>query len=185
MDWIDNVSVIKLMNIPLKEGDSFLKKEMYRYVFPGKPKVTTIIELEHYEVNVIVLSFYRDGVGTDKTRYRIRQNYPPIVVLRIFQACLKIFININKDNNYTLVFNAADDQNSYIPYNKRMSAYHSFLEKYYPNYTEECNFYGYMSLNTFYFHHSSNPHHETSKKFFTWYCEKVKDQLNSSHEESK
>ena len=178
MNWIDSIIVKYIMNIPLKEGDSFLKKEIYSYVFPLKPKIKTIIELEYYENNIIVISFYRDGVGTDKTRYRIRHNYPPIVVLRIFQACLKVFILKNHNQEHTLVFNALDDVNDYQEFNKRMSSYTKFLEYYYPNFNKDCNYYGYMTLNTFYFHHKENPYSNHAKEFFDKYCEKVKAQLN-------
>ena len=185
MNWTQSIEVKYIMNVPLKQGDSFLKKEIYSYVFPKKPKVKTIIELEYYVNNIIVISFYTDGIGTDKTRYHIRHSYPAIVVLRIYQACLKIFIEKNIAHTYTLVFNAADDINDYQEFNKRMSSYVKFLEYYYPNFSEDCDYSGYMALNTFYFHHKANPFKKQAQAFFEAYCKKVKDQLNNSDDHSK
>ncbi|EFK57341.1 hypothetical protein U0038_17580 [Sphingobacterium spiritivorum] len=185
MDWIDLVEVKHIMNIPLKEGDSFFKKQLYSYKFPRKPKAKTIIEVEHYEGNIIVISFYKDGAGTDKNRYKLRHNYPSILVLRILQSCLKIFLELNSDNSYTLVFNASDDVDDYKAFNHRMSSYTKFLEIYYPNYEEHCFYSGYMNLNTFYCHHKDNPNHEIARSFFEEYCEKVKAQFNNSEESSK
>jgi len=182
MDWIDKVDIKKIMNVPLKEGDTFFKKELYRYVFKGKPKVTTIIELEYYANKVVVISFYTDGTGNDKTRYKIRHNYPSVVVLRIYQACLKAFITLNENNDYALVFNAADDIGDYKPFNKRMSSYVTFLENYYPNFSDECSYFGYMTLNTFYFHHKASPNIDHAKAFFEQYCERIKELLNEEEE---
>lgn len=182
MDWIDKVDVKKIMNVPLKKGDTFFKKELYKHAFRGKPKVTTIIELEHYADQIIVISFYTDGQGNDNTRYKIRHNYPPIVVLRIYQACLKIFISLNRNNDYALVFNAADDIGDYKPFNKRMSSYVMFLENYYPKFNDECSYSGYMNLNALYLHHRNSPNIELVKTFFEKYCERIKEQLNSEEE---
>jgi len=184
MEWIDEIEIKKIMNIPLKEGDSFLKKEIFSYTFP-RPRIRTIIELEHYHCNIIVLSFYTDGSGNDKTRYRIKHNYSPVIVLRIYQACIKLFINLNVDNNYTLVFNASEDLDGYKEFNKRMSSYTKFLDYYYPSFSTDCYYSGYMGLNTFYFHHRDNIHSKQAVLFFNDYCERVKQYLNSSSEDTK
>ena len=185
MGWAEAIDIKYIMNIPLKEGDSFLKKEIYSYTFPMRPRIRTIIELEYYLNNIIVLSFYTDGSGNDKTRYRLKHNYSPIVVLRIYQACIKLFIDLNKDNSYTLVFNASEDLDGYKEFNKRMSSYIKFLEYYYPNFSTDCYYSGYMGLNTFYFHHRENIHAQQVEIFFNDFCEKVKNYLDSSEEESK
>ncbi|PVH24283.1 hypothetical protein [Sphingobacterium corticibacter] len=185
MNWINQIEPKFIMNVPLKEGDPFLKKQLYKYKFTGKPKVATIIELEYYDCNIVVMSFYTDGTGTDKTRYKVRHNYSPIIVLRIFQACLKIFLQLNIKSDHTLVFNAANDIGDHTPFNKRMSSYVTFLEYYYPNFTDDCSYYGYMQLNTFYLHNKTNPNADEAKSFFNWYCDVVMEQLNNEESDPK
>lgn len=124
-----------LMNIPLLETDKFIKKERYTYKFE-KPKARFIIEIEHFENKILVVSFYRHGYGRDNAKYKLRFKTPAVIALRVFQACLSIYEKINRKGDYALFFHASDDLGQYKEYNDRMSAYDRFFEYYKKDYHE-------------------------------------------------
>lgn len=136
-----------IMNCPVQDSDKFIKKSKYGYVFKKKPKTKFIIEVEFYEDNILVISFYRDAYGSNNDKYRLRFiNTSPIVTLRIFQACYSIFNHLNINKDYALFFHACNDIGQYKEYNDRFSAYDKFLEYYISDY-ENYKQIGSLSLN--------------------------------------
>ena len=180
MNLVKNVQVEFIMNVPIENGDVFIKKQKYKYVFNNKPKITFIIELEHYDYNIVVISFYPKKKGNERTRYRLRHNFPGIAVLRILQACLKLYKDINKNLDHALVFKASDDVGEFKEDNDRFGVYIRFLNQYFLKDNDDYKYDGSAVLSTMCLYHKAIPSKCKVLRFFNEFNEKVKEQIQSS-----
>lgn len=128
------------MNQKPRTGDRFLVKKLFRYIpdFKAKNPKKTIIELELYEYNICVVSFFTHGVGDDAGKYKQRSKLGTGHTLAIFKACIEAVNTLEGD--YAIIFSAANDIDKKEEYNARFSAYTAYLErrfKEYDTYTEQ------------------------------------------------
>ena len=66
--------LIFIQNEYPKQSEDYLYRQIYRFIPEfGKP-IKTIIEVEIYENNICVISFYECNKGTEKTKYKLRSN---------------------------------------------------------------------------------------------------------------
>ena len=138
--------LVFLMNEKPKENEGFIIRKIYRFIPEFTNVVTTIIELEIYENNICVISFYEHNKGTDKTKYKVRSNIGAGHTKAIFKACLEAYYNLNED--YAFIFSAANDIGKVEEDNSRYSAYLLFLSIYFKNY-DDYDRQGSIALNTF------------------------------------
>ena len=100
------------MNQSPENGDFFLVRKLYRFIPDIKGSKTIFIELEIYEYNICVLSFYEETFKSHgKKRYQIRSNIGPGEVKARFKACLEAYYQLQEESEekYALVFASAND----------------------------------------------------------------------------
>jgi hypothetical protein len=159
------------MNIKPSNTDGFLIIKKYRFIPTFTSPYKTIIELELYNQNICVVSFYPHNKGNEKNKYKIRLNYKPGHIKAILKASLEAFFSLGL-HEYAFIFNAANDEKKVEQYNSRYSAYLLFLENYYTDYND-CYKKGSITLNTYLVYHSSYEFKEQADIFYRQFEEKI------------
>jgi hypothetical protein len=167
--------LIFLMNeLPL-ENETFLVRKKFRFIPEFSRPVKTIIELEIYESNICLISFYSKKNGSEKNRYRLRTKLGVGQALSIFKACLKAYYSLNMD--YAFVFCASNDVGEIMEDNSRYSAYILFLSRYFTNF-KEYDQQGSISLNTLMLYHHSFQYKKEADIFYENFKEIVLKSLS-------
>jgi hypothetical protein len=174
--------LVFLMNEKPKGNDVFIVRKMYRFVPSFTNVITTTIELELYENNICVISFYDQNKGTNKTKYKIRSNIGPGHTRAIFRACLVAYYDLNQD--YALVFSASNDIGKTEEYNARYSAYTLFLTNYFTNYINYIQK-GSIALNTLMLYHQSYQYKDEADLFYKEFEERTKHSLTENDDSDK
>jgi hypothetical protein len=174
--------LVFLMNIKPLEQEVFIVRKMYRFIPKFTKVITTIIELEIYENNICVISFYEHNKGTDKTKYKIRSNIGSGHTRAIFRACLDAYYELKED--YALVFSASNDVGRIEEDNSRYSAYILFLSIYFKNFN---NFIqqGSIALNTLMLYHQSYQYKDEADIFYKEFEEKTERNLTEDNDSDK
>ncbi|MEM6738389.1 MAG: hypothetical protein AAF620_20210 [Bacteroidota bacterium] len=173
-----------------KDGDQFIKKIIYRYIplfdtfsirTRRKTKVTTYIELEIYQFDICVVSFYNKGYGNSDTKYKVRCHLSPGHIKAIMKACLHCFNEQRETvDHLALVFAGADDENDHTEMNQRYQVYDRFLQD---NFTDldlyEIN--GSTQFNSFIFIHQDHPNKDECHLFFEAFLQKVAENLTDGN----
>lgn len=164
-------------NVWPNSDEKFLRIEKYAF-FPNIKKGAriTIIELEIYEFQICILSFYSKGVGNKETRYKIRNNLGPGQILGILKACLEAF-NLLQGGYYALIFSAANDLKEAKEDNARNSCYNLFIS-YGPHNYDHFIKQGVLHLNTLLMHDPSYQFPNEAKDFFKKFQIKLQEELN-------
>lgn len=76
-----------------KNGEDFLYRQKYRFIPNFGRSIKTIIEVEIYENNICVISFYEHNKGTDKTKYKDEAD----IFYSEFEK--KVEANLNEEDN--------------------------------------------------------------------------------------
>lgn len=164
-----------------KSEEYFVYRQKYRFIPSfGKP-IRTIIEVEVYENNICVISFYEHNKGTDKTKYKIRSNIGAGHTKAIFKACLEAYYRLNED--YALIFTAANDIGKVEEDNSRYSAYLLFLSIYFKKY-EDYDRQGSIAINTFMLYHRSFQYKDQADVFYNEFEKKVEADINDINDDS-
>jgi hypothetical protein len=174
--------LIFLMNEIPEGDDKFVIRKIFRFIPPFSIPVKTIIELELHKNNICVLSFYEHDKGTEKTKYRIRSNFGGGHTLAIFKACLEAYYTLDQD--YALVFAAANDVDKMVEDNSRYSAYKLFLTAYFRNYEDYIQ-QGSIALNTMMLYHQSYQYKDEADEFYIDFEKKVEEDMLSEDESDK
>lgn len=174
--------LVFLMNEKPKENDGFIVRKIYRFIPEFTNVITTIIELELYENNICVVSFYEHNKGTDKTKYRIRSNIGSGHTRAIFRACLEAYYELNQD--YALVFSASNDIGKIEEDNSRYSAYVLFLSIYFKNYDNYIQ-QGSIAVNTLMLYHQSYQYKDEADLFYKEFEEKTRNNLTEDDDSDK
>ena len=170
------------MNEKPKSGDTFLVRKLFRFIPEYTKPIRTIIELEIYQFNICVVSFFEHNKGNEKSKYKVRSNIGPGHTLSIFKACLEAFYSLNED--YALVFSAANDVNKIEDDNSRYSAYRLFLNRYFENYPEYIQ-QGSIRLNTLILYHQSYQYKDEANEFYERFEKKVEANLEDTTNDNK
>ncbi|UZO79947.1 hypothetical protein NBT05_13435 [Aquimarina sp. ERC-38] len=164
-----------------KNDEEFLYRQKYRFIpYFGKP-IRTIIEVEIYKNNICIISFYEHNKGTDKTKYKIRSNIGAGHTKAIFKACLDAYYRLNED--YALIFSAANDIDKVEEDNSRYSAYLLFLSVYFTNY-EDYDRQGSIAINTLMLYHRTFQYKDEADLFYSEFEKKVEASINMEDDES-
>lgn len=170
------------MNIKPSVTDGFLIIKKYRFIPAFTIPHKTIIELEIYDNNICIVSFYPHNKGNEKNKYKIRLNYKPGHIKAILKASLQAFFDLGL-HQYAFVFNAANDIKVDTEYNSRYSAYLMFLNSYYIDYNA-CYKTGSIKLNTYMVYHPDYLYKEEAHLFYTNFENKI-DSENNQPESDK
>lgn len=167
--------LIFIQNEYPKQSEDYLYRQIYRFIPEfGKP-IKTIIEVEIYENNICVISFYECNKGTEKTKYKLRSNIGGGHTRAIFRACLEAYYNLKED--FALVFSATNDIGKVEEDNSRYSAYLLFLSRYFKNY-ENYDRQGSIALNTLMLYHRTFQYKIEADIFYTEFEKKVELNIN-------
>lgn len=158
-----------------KNDEYFIYRQKYRFIPNFGKSIKTIIEVEIYENNICVISFYEHNKGTDKTKYKLRSNIGAGHTRAIFNACLKTYYNLNED--YALIFSAANDVGKVEEDNSRYSAYLLFLSIYFKNY-DDYDRQGSIAINTLMLYHRTFQYKGEADSFYSEFEKKVEANLN-------
>lgn len=173
--------LIFLQNEFPKGDEDFTYRQKYRFIPDFGDSVKTIIEVEVYQNNICIISFYELNKGTDKTKYRIRSHKKAGHIKAIFKACLEAYYKLNQD--FALLFSATNDLGKIEEDNSRYSAYLLFLSIYFKNY-DDYDRKGSIALNTLMIYHRSFQYKEEAERFYGKFEEKVKANLSATEEDS-
>ncbi len=168
--------LIFLMNIYPQANDKFVKIVRYRYIAPFSKKEKTIIDLEIYEPNICLISFFQSGKGNDESRYKLRLNLKPGHVLAILKNCLEAFYQLQP--RHALIFLASDDIGEKAEANDRFSAYSLFMSRYlldYQHYEKIAS----TALNLMLLQHEDFTFKEEAIAFFNQYEQSLIDEFSS------
>lgn len=144
-------------------GDKFKVRKRYSFKSNLKNAITTLIDLELYESNICVMSFYQKNQGNDSTKYEKRHKFGPGIVKSIFKACIEAYYQL--DGHNALIFVASNDGGVLKEDNARFSAYLLFLN----NYISDINSYiirGSVKFNTFMMYHNEFEYKDEAILFF-------------------
>lgn len=158
-----------------KDGEDFEVRKVYQYRQPNyTDQVSTIIELELFESNVCLLSFYERGATADEDKYKQRLNLKPGHARSIFRACLEAYYPL--EGPYALMFSAANDPERVEETNGRFSLYKLFLNRYFKDLDKheyrECSI-----LNTLIVYEPDLPKKEEALDFYLGFEKRVKSNL--------
>lgn len=163
-----------LGNIFPAGDEDFKVKKVYSYRPSFADSVTTIIELELFDSNVCLMSFYEEGAGTGKDRYKKRSKVNSGHARSILKACLEAYYQL--DGNYALMFSAANDPDRVEETNGRFSLYKLFLNYYFKDLDKheyrECSI-----LNTLIVYQPDLPKKEEALDFYLGFEKRVKSNL--------
>lgn len=155
-----------IMKVKPKANDRFLYKDLYKFISPVGKKIKMIIELEIYERNIAVLSFFPHKTFTEKNKYKARLKLGAGHIMSILKACLEVYKTISKD--HALILCATNDIGENVESNKRYSAYSLFLSRYLLDY-DKYEIKGSLSINTLMLipegHHCSIEAHRFYEEF--------------------
>lgn len=174
--------LVFLMNVKPNGNDRFIVRKIYRFIPEFTNIITTIIELEIYENNICVISFYEHNKGTDKTKYKIRSNIGSGHTRAIFKACIDAYYELNED--YALVFSASNDIGKIEEDNSRYSAYVLFLSIYFRNYDNYIQ-QGSIAINTLMLYHQSYQYKDEADLFYKAFEEKTVNNLAEDDDSDK
>lgn len=173
--------LVFLMNEYPRKNEFFIYRQKYRFIPDfGKP-TKTIIEVEVYQDNICVISFYEHGKGTDKTKYKLRSNIGAGHTKAIFKACLEAYYKLDED--FAFVFSAANDIGMVEEDNSRYSAYLLFLSIYFKNY-ENYDRQGSIAINTFMLYHRTFQYKDEADLFYNQFEKKVEENINNEDDDS-
>ncbi len=99
----------------------------------------------------------------------------------IFKACLKVYYNLEED--FALVFLAANDVGEIKEDNSRYSAYLLFLSCYFKNY-DDYNRKGSIAINTLMLYHRTFQYKNEADSFYREFEKRVVTDLNEAHSDS-
>ncbi len=170
--------LVFLQNEYPKKEEGFIYLQKYRFIPNFGRPIKTIIEIEVYKNNICVISFYEHNKGTDKTKYKIRSNIGAGHTKAIFRACLEAYYKLDQD--YALIFSAANDIGKVEEDNSRYSAYLLFLSFYFKNY-DDYDRQGSIALNTFMLYHRSFQYKDEANIFYTEFEKKVETAINDDN----
>ena len=164
-----------------KNDEDFFYRQKYRFIPDFGKSIKTIIEVEVYKNIICVISFYEHKNGTDKTKYKLRSNIGAGHTRAIFRACLKAYYFLDED--YALIFSAANDIGKIEEDNSRYSAYLLFLSIYFENY-EEFNRQGSIAINTLMLYHITFQYKDEADFFYKEFEKRVVENLNDVDDDS-
>jgi len=164
-----------------KSNEDFLYRQIYRFIPEFGKSIRTIIEVEIYENNICVISFYEHNKGTEKNKYKLRSNIGAGHTRAIFRACLEAYYNLEED--FALVFSAANDVDEIKEDNSRYSAYLLFLSYYFKNY-DDYNRQGSIAINTLMLYHRTFQYKDEADLFYSEFEKKVESNLNELDDDS-
>lgn len=178
------------LNIPPKEGEYFIQKKLFKLKQFKPRKLIVFIELDIYEHNICVLSFYHKKHRHEKNKYQLRTNdsnknesfYNGSIAKSIFQACLDAYYSLDQD--YALVYHASEDVGKRKELNERKSAYSLFLRYYLENY-EEYQTKSSLKYNTEMLYHSSFQFKKEADDFYKEFENQVKLEFYSDLEKTQ
>lgn len=170
--------LVFLQNIYPKKGQTFLYIQKYRFIPSFGRLIKTIIEVEIYQNNICVISFYEHNKGTDKTKYKIRSNIGAGHTRAIFSACIEAYNNLKED--FALVFSASNDIDKEDEYNARYSAYLLFLSRCFKNY-EDYDQKGSIAINTFMIYHRSFQYKDEADEFYKNFERRVEEEISNTN----
>ena len=163
-----------LGDIMPREVDDFKVKKVFRYRSGFSNRVNTIIELELFHSNVCLMSFYEEGAGEGRDKYKKRSDVKPGHARSILRACLEAYYSL--DGNYALMFSAANDPEKVEETNGRFSLYKLFLNRYFRDLDKheyrECSI-----LNTLIVYQPDLPKKDEALKFYLGFEKRVKANL--------
>lgn len=164
-----------------KNNEDFLVLKIYRFIPKfGKP-TKTIIEVEIHENNICVISFFEHNKGSEKNKYKLRSNIGAGHTRAIFRACLEAYYNLEED--FALVFSAANDVGKTEEDNSRYSAYLLFLSYYFENY-DEYNRQGSIAINTLMLYHRTFQYKNEADIFYNKFEKKVISNMTDNTSDS-
>ncbi|QZE13888.1 hypothetical protein K4L44_15270 [Halosquirtibacter laminarini] len=169
-----------IQNVNPRKEDHFKEKKLYRYRSKKAKQYTTIIELEIYEKNNCVISFYQKNLGNDKNKYRRRAHLSAGHILAILTSCIEAYAELEYDHSF--IFSAANDLGENIEENKRFSLYDKFLERRFPKY-EEYERNGSIATNTLMLFHRSFQYKNDALEFFRKFKEKTIQNIINSNQD--
>lgn len=142
------------------DGEFYIYKQLYRFIPEfdtyhnvgkklEKRTIKTYIELEIYKYSICVISFYHEGFGEGKKKYRVRCGLGPGHIKAIVKACIEAYHKlIDSNGHHAFIFSATDDLDGHREHNKRYSMYVRFIDDNFKDrnkYQED----GSIQLNTF------------------------------------
>ena len=170
-------------------SESFICKKLYRFIPEfdtfqttgeklKKRAVKIYIELEIYEYKICVISFYNEGFGEGKKKYRVRCSSGPGHIKAIVRACIEAYDKlIDADGHHAFIFSAADDLGEHKEHNKRYSMYVRFIDDNFKDrhrYQED----GSIQLNTFKLVHEDHAFKNECEQFYLTFNELVEREIN-------
>lgn len=163
-----------LGDIAPRVDDDFELKKVYAYRPEFSSSVCTIIELELFDSQVCLLSFYEEGAAEGRDKYKKRANVSPGHARSILKACLEAYYQLEGD--YALMFSAANDPDKVEETNGRFSLYKLFLNHYFKDLDKheyrECSI-----LNTLIVYQPDLPKKEEALDFYLGFEKRVKSNL--------
>lgn len=162
-------------------NEDFLYRQIYRFIPVFGKSIKTIIEVEIHKNNICVISFYENNKGTEKNKYKLRSNIGAGHTRAIFKACLEAYYNLDED--FSLVFSAANDVGEIKEDNSRYSAYLLFLSYYFNNY-DDYNRQGSIAINTLMLYHRTFQYKDEADFFYSEFEKKVESNLNEVNDDS-
>ncbi|GAA0893384.1 hypothetical protein GCM10009122_30630 [Fulvivirga kasyanovii] len=176
-----------------KPNETFIKKILYRYVplfdtynsQKQKRTITTYIELFIYLHKICVISFYNEGFGGEKTRYKVRCKLGAGHIKAIISACLQAYYSlIEREGHHAFVFCASDDIDSHLEFNKRFSMYTRYIDDNFKgkeSYIQK----GSVQLNTFMLVHRDHQHQTECINFIDKFNKQVLDDIENPEDDQK
>jgi hypothetical protein len=163
------------MNESPKNGDFFLVKKKFRFIPDIKKNgKKIIIELEIYQYNICVLSFYEHKNGGDDNKYRLRTKIGAGQIKARFRACLEAFNSLPEF--HALIFAASNDLNEVEEDNQRYSAYKLFLNYYLKDIDKYINK-GSLKYNTFLLYHNDYEYKSEADTFYYNFENKIAEEI--------
>ena len=177
-------------------NESFLYKQIYSFIpefdtfcivngNKQKRTVKTFIELEVYQYKICVISFFNEGFGKGKDKYRVRCKLGPGHIKAIIKGCLEAYYRlIDKKGHHAFIFSAANDINDVQEDNKRNSIYTLYIDYNFRN-REDYIQDGSLRLNTFKLVHKGYEFNRYCDRFFADFEKRVEEEINSPGEDCK
>lgn len=165
------------MNEKPSDKETFLIRKKFRFIPEFSRALKILIELEIYESNICVISFYISKNGSDKNKYQLRAKLGAGQALSIFKACLEAYYSLAMD--FAFVFCASNDLGKVEEDNARYSAYILFLTRYFKNYENYIKN-GSIRLNTLMLYHQSFQYKDEADIFYSEFEKKVSSNLGEN-----